>query len=514
MLALDRRAVLRLALAEAAVMGLGLPARAQDKDAIAIAFSTDVPTWDPNARVLAGAQSLYKCVFDSPLNQAPDLSVQPSFVKKWGYRDPAFLELALELREDAFFHNGDPVTAEDFRYTFFERPRAPVPAGGQKLDTSFIWRKLKDVEILSPTRVVMHLSEVMPSAETWLYFMASYIVPKRYMEKVGLDEFLKHPIGSGPYRLVDYERASRIVLEGFDKFWGGAPKIKRVTIELVQDPSARVAAIESRRVDLAVDLPLRETARLGAVSGLAASVTPISDIMNVMVTHTGLFEREEIRLAAHHAIDKAAISKALFGGKAVPIDVPAAHHTPGYPEDYHFAYDPAKAMALLKQAGYGPDHPAEIGFDTTNGNFPNDFETAQAIVAMWRKVGIAAKLEVIEVTKYQELLRSNKLPEAMMYQWGNTTGDPEMYAGYLLDPKSIFSAYKSADLGERVSKLLVEPDPAKRQAGYRDLNIYAVEKGYIIPLFQGVKTVAYQSRLNFTNYDNGWILPQAYSLKA
>jgi peptide/nickel transport system substrate-binding protein len=511
--ALDRRAVLRLALAEAAVMGIGLPARAQEKNAIAIAFSTDVPTWDPNARVLAGAQSLYKCVFDSPLNQAPDLSVRPSFVRKWGYRDPAFLELALELRDDALFHNGDHVTAEDLRYTFFERPRAPVPAGGQKLDTSFIWRKLKDVEILSPTSVVMHFTEVMPSAETWLYFMASYIVPKHYMETAGLDGFLKRPIGSGPYRLVDYERGARIVLEGFDKFWGGAPKIKRVTIELVQDPSARVAAIDSRRVDLAVDLPIREIARLGAVAGLSGAVTPISDIMNVMVTHTGLFEREEIRLAAHHAIDKAAISKALFGGKAVPIDVPAAHHTPGYPEDFHFPYDPAKAMALLKQAGYGPDHPAEIGFDTTNGNFPNDFETAQAIVAMWRKVGIAAKLEVIEVTKYQELLRANKLPEAMLYQWGNTTGDPEMYAGYLLDPKSIFSAYKSADLGERVSKLLIEPDAAKRQAGYRDLNIYAVEKGYIIPLLQGVKTVAYQSRLDFVTYDNGWILPQAYSLK-
>jgi peptide/nickel transport system substrate-binding protein len=511
---LDRRAFLSLMGAQAGVAALGLPARAARSDAVAIAFPTDVPTWDPNARVLANAQSLYKCVFDSPLNQAPNLSVKPSFARNWRYRDAASLELELELRDDAVFHNGDKATAEDFRYTFFERPTAPVPAGGQKLDTSFIWRRVKDIEILSPTRVVMHFSEVMPSAVAWLYFLASYIVPKSYMEKQGLDGFLKAPVGSGPYRLAEYERGARIVLEAHDKYWGGAPKLKRVTLEIVQDSSARVAAIDARRVDLAVDLPIREIARLRAEPGIVGSIDAITDIVIIEATRTGPFEREEVRLAAHHAIDKQAISKALFAGKAVPIDVPAAHKTPGYPENFHFAYDPNKAVALLKQAGFGPGKPAEIGFDTLSGFSPNDFEMAQAIVAMWKKVGIEAKLEVIEAPKYQELLRANKLPEAMLYPWGNTSGDPDMYAGYLLDPKSIFSAWKSDDMGERVHKLLVETDQQKRYAGYREASIYAVEKGYTIPLFQGVKTVAYQSSLGFTKYDNGWILPQSYTLKA
>ncbi len=119
----------------------------------------------------------------------------------------------------------------------------------------------------------------------------------------------------------------------------------------------------------------------------------------------------------------------------------------------------------------------------------------------------------MELVKYQELLRAGKLPEAMMYQWGNTTGDPEMYAGYLLDPKSPFSSWKSEDLGQQVSKLLVETDQEKRAAGYRDLNVYAVEHGYSIPLFQGTKTVAHRTALQFTPYANGWILPQAFSLK-
>src|SRR5476649_2689055 len=318
---MKRRNLLSFAGAHAGAGALALPAWAQSKNAISIAFPTDVPTWDPNVRFLASAQSLYKCVFDSPIDQAPDLSITPSFVKSWRYRDSSSLALELELRDDAFFHNGEQVTAEDFRYTFFEMLTAPIPSGGQKLDAAFVWRRVKDIEIVSPSRVVMHFSEVMPSAVTWLYFLGGYIVPKNYIQKNGLESFLKAPVGSGPYRLAEYERGARIVLEAHEKYWKGPPKIKRVTIEIVQDSSARVAAINGRRVDLAVDLPIREISRLGREAGLVSGIEPITDIVNIMVTRIGLFEREEVRLAAHHAIDKKAISNALFGGKALPIDV-------------------------------------------------------------------------------------------------------------------------------------------------------------------------------------------------
>jgi peptide/nickel transport system substrate-binding protein len=518
MVTINRRRLLQLAGARTGLSALGLPlfgaaGWAQGRDSITIAFPTDVPTWDPNARVLAGVQSLYKCVFDSPLTQAPDLSAQPNLVKAWRYRDAAALELEIELRDDAVFHNGDKVTAEDFAYSFDTRPKAPVPEGGRKLDTSFIWRKVRSIEVLSPTRAVMHFTEPIPSAVTWLYFLASFVVPKAYIEKVGTDGFIAKPIGSGPYRLAEYQQNARIVLEGFERYWGGTPKLKRVIIEIVQDPSARVAALDARRVDLAVDLPIREIARLSKTPGLVGRIDPISDILIIEVNHTGAFENEEVRLAAHRAIDKQAISKAFYAGKAIPIDVPAARNTPGYPPGFAFPHDETKAKALLAKAGFSAKTPARITFFTSKGVFPNDFEVAQAIAAMWKKVGIEASLEVMEMVKYQELLRAGKLPEATLYQWGNATGDPEMYGGYLLDPKSIFSSYKSDDLGQRTSKLLVETDADKRTAGYRELHGYAVQKGYSIPLFQGTKTVAYQSALDFKPYANGWMLPQTYALK-
>lgn len=101
-----------------------------------------------------------------------------------------------------------------------------------------------------------------------------------------------------------------------------------------------------------------------------------------------------------------------------------------------------------------------------------------------------------------------------MYQWGNAAGDPEMYGGYLLDPNSIFSAFKAEDLRETFAALLREPDEETRFSGYRDAHRTAVEKGYSIPLLQSTKTVVHQSNVDFVMYDNGWILPQAWSLNA
>ncbi|MCP8937946.1 ABC transporter substrate-binding protein [Alsobacter sp. SYSU M60028] len=515
---IDRRSLMKLGAGAGALAALGVSAdalaQAAAKGQLTMAFPADVPTWDPNARSLAAVQSLYKMVFDQPITQNPDITPKPALATKWGYVDDKGLALGLDLRSDVTFHDGSKMTAEDFKYSFFDRPRLPTPEGGRKLDTAFIWRRVKDIEIVSPTRVVMHFSEPMPSAVAWLYFLTSYVVPKAYLEKVGVAEFEKKPIGSGPYKLVEYQQGARIVLEANDAYWGGKPAIPRVTVELVRDPTARTAAIESKRVDVSVDVPIREAARLATVPGLTSMIEPISDITLLQITKNGGFADERVRLAAHHAINKEALSKAFFNGAAKPISVPAAHNTPGYPEDYSFAFSEDKAMALLKEVGHGPQNPIAIKFSSPNGAFPGDFDVARAIVQMWKKVGIAAELETIELSTYQERLRANTLPEATLFSWGNAAGDPEMYGGYLLDPKSIFSAMKSDDLGQKFQPLLVETDEKKRLEGYRAAHRFAAEKGYTIPLYQTVKTVVSQANVAIVKYDNGLVLPQTFSFKA
>jgi peptide/nickel transport system substrate-binding protein len=164
---------------------------------------------------------------------------------------------------------------------------------------------------------------------------------------------------------------------------------------------------------------------------------------------------------------------------------------------------------LLAKSGFGPDKPAKIGFASTNGQFPSDYDIARAIVQMWKRVGIDANLEVIEYAKYFELNRGSKLPEATLYSWDNATGDPEIFAGYLLNPKMPFSAWKDMGVGQKVLDLFNVANYQARIAGYRELNKVAVETGATMPLLQSVQTLVRKKALTYTKYGNGWVLPQS-----
>ena len=200
---LSRRHFLAMTGGTAALLGLGVTpaalAQAAATGQVTIAYPADVPTWDPNARSLAAVQSLYKCVFDQPLNQTPDLETIPALITEWGYRDGAGLELALTFRDDVKFHDGSMMTAEDFRFTFFERPRIPVPEGQRRLDTSFLWRKIGDIEVTSPTTAVVKFTEAMPSAIVWLHFLCSFVVPKAEIAAAGYDLSLNR------YREIEHD---------------------------------------------------------------------------------------------------------------------------------------------------------------------------------------------------------------------------------------------------------------------------------------------------------------------
>ena len=250
---LRRRTFLQMMAAAIAVRS-NVVAAAQ-ADAVTIGWPNDIPSWDPNQRFTPDAQPVFKMVFDQPLDQNPRLELVPNLVKSWEMA-PDGLRLALELRDDVVFHNGDRLTTDDFRYTFFERIKA-----GAKVDTANSWRKVEDIEVHSPTRATMRFNAVAPTAPQWLAFLGSFVVPKEYMETVGLEAFRLKPIGTGPYRLVDYEFNARIVLERNDRYWGPKAKIARVTIQIIKDPSARVAAIQSGQVDCTVNVPVREVQR-------------------------------------------------------------------------------------------------------------------------------------------------------------------------------------------------------------------------------------------------------------
>ena len=160
-----------------------------------------------------------------------------------------------------------------------------------------------------------------------------------------------------------------------------------------------------------------------------------------------------------------ALSRAFYNNAAVPLSQLATPGTPGYMADFSFKNDPELAKQLLAKSGFGPEKPVKIGFATTNGQFPGDYDIARAIAQMWKRVGIEADIQVIEYPKYFELNRGHKLPEATLYSFDNATGDPEIFAGYMLNPKLPFSPWQDMTIGQKVIELFNVADTDKRYAG-------------------------------------------------
>ncbi len=490
---------------------LGLPATtfltqfagAQSADALNIAFMADVQSWDPTAVTFPVGQSIYKSVFDSPLHYSSDQKLQPRQIVSRKWLDDNNTRLEVTLRDDIFFHDGSKLTTEDLKYSWLDRPQKD-----KKLAIAGLLQDLKDVEIKSPTTAVLVYSKPNPSAEFYLAFLTVYILPKEYHQKVGDDGFVAKPIGAGPYKLVDYQRGSRIVLEAFDKYWGGVPAIKSVTFQALPEAATRVAAIKSGRVDVAVQLPIREAIRLQGNKDLSVNIYPQAEIYMLQIpSYVDTYQNKDVRTALHLAIDKAALAKAFFNNVAKPLQVLATPGSSGDVPGYTFPFDRKRAAETLQKAGFTKEKPLQVTLLATNGTFTNDYEMAQAIAQMWRQIGVDVKIEETTVAKYLELNHAAKLPGIMLYSWANATGDPENYAGRILNPALRFSAWKEPANGERIAKLFAMKLGEERLEGYRALARDASDNSWSIPLLQQAANVVTKKTVDLPSYSQGYILP-------
>ncbi len=157
-------------------------------------------------------------------------------------------------------------------------------------------------------------------------------------------------------------------------------------------------------------------------------------------------------------------------------------------------YDPEKAKELLAASGYSVDNPVKFKIQTTRGFKPKDYEMIQAIVGMWRKVGIEAEIEVYEIAKHYELRAADKLAPAAFYNWGNSIGDPATSTGFAMFGPSPHSVWDGQDMIDMIGPLWGEPDEAKRIAGYKAVDKHIAEEGEVIPLLQYVQPIIFSDK--------------------
>src|SRR5437773_773632 len=259
----------------------------------------------------------------------------PSLAESWTISKDG-LTYEFVLRKGVKFHNGDAVTAEDVKFSF-ERYRG---ASAQALKDS-----MAAIETPDPSRVRFRLKRPWPDFMTFYLNAtgAAWIVPKKYVEKVGDEGFKKAPIGAGPYRFVSFTPGVELVLEAFDQYWRKTPSVKRLVLRAIPDEATRLAALKRGEVDIAYGMSGALAEGLRRTPGL--TLKPVAGQVVDWVYFTEQWDPKSpwhdrrVRLAANYAIDRASINQAETLGfskitwSIIPSSFEYYWPSPGYRND-------------------------------------------------------------------------------------------------------------------------------------------------------------------------------------
>jgi len=500
---LSRRSLLKTSAAAAAFVTVGLPSFAQEIDELVIAYNVNLPSWDPTvgpSAVNPTIQGIYQSVFDNFIPQNTDLSFGQGLITDYGWNEDE-TQIWMEVREGVTWHDGSPFSAEDVAWSL---QRAANPETGNPIQ--FIWGKVENITA-DGNRVTADVKEYEPTFFKWMSFLTGYVMPKAYYEKVGAEGFEAAPVGTGPYKVDKFERNAFVRLTANEDYWGGAPEFKTVTIKFVTDAASRVAEIESGNAHVTLEVPYEEFDRLKAKDGIDGVSSPISDIGMIFLNDIDVMTDPNVRKAAAHAIDKSLIVERLLSGYGVPIDTLQTPDYVAYDDTIKVEYNPDKAKELLAASGFGPDNPVKFTIQTTRGFKPKDYEMVQAIVGLWRKVGIEAEIEVYEIAKHYELRAADTLAPAAFYNWGNSVGDPTTSTGFAMFGPSPHSVWDGEERFNAILPLWGERDEAKRIEGWKAVDRDIAENAEVIPLLQYVQPILSVSGVKVVPHRSGALLP-------
>src|SRR5215475_7002050 len=347
-----------------------VPARAAPEGQMTLALNISIAArwFDPSeSEALITPFIFYYMIHDALVKPMPGTPFAPCLAESWN-ASPNGLSYEFVLRKDVKFHNGDPVTAEDVKFSF-ERYKGA--------SAKLLKDRVAAVEIVDPQRVRFRLKRPWPDFMTFYGTPATgaaWIVPKKYVEKVGDDGFKRAPIGAGPYKLASFKPGVELVVEANEQYWRKMPSVKMLVVRSVPDDSTRLAMLKRGEADIVYNFRGALAEELRRTPGLTLKPfylpLPFWYVFTEQWDPRSPWADRRVRLAANLAIDRQGINQAETLGLSrltasiIPQTFDFYWPAPLYP------HDPARAKLLLAEAGYpnGFDAgtlSADLSFTTT-----------------------------------------------------------------------------------------------------------------------------------------------------
>ena len=459
------------------VVGTVAPTTAQTPAGeVTVSFHvTLAPSWfDPSAAPpqITPFGVMY-AIHDALVRPLPGQKIGNSLAESWTEsRDGLTYEF--KLRRGLTFHNGDPLTAEDVRFSF-ERYQG---AGAREFRA-----RVRQLEVVDPVTVRFHLKEPWPDFMTFYgttATAAAIVLPKKYFEQVGADGFRQRPVGAGPYRFVSQRPGVDIVLEAVPTYWRHAPHVKRLVLKSVPDGTTRLAMLKSGETDFAMFLDGPEALTLKGDARYTLVATRHASIFWIEFADQwdpkSLWHDKRLRLAVNHALDRKTTSEAACLGYCPPAGVIV-------PRVMDFAlqvapppYDPQKAKQLLAEAGF-PN-----GVDA--GDFvpiPGFATVGEAAMNNLNAVGIRMRMRLLERAAFYAAWQEKKLRGLFLTAVGNSGNAASRVESFMYS-KGSYAYGGYPDIDELFLQQARERDVAKREALLHKIQQLTIERVMYAPI--------------------------------
>ena len=434
------------------------------------------PTWlDPaeTSGIITPYMVLY-ALHDAMAKPMPGTLLAPGLAESWQVSEDA-ASYEFTLRSGVTFHNGEPVTAEDVKFSF-ERYRGASSA--------LMKERVSAIETPDARHVLFRLKEPWPDFLTFYGSAtgAAWVVPRKYLEKVGDDGFKKMPVGAGPYKFVSFKPGIELVLEAFEGYWRKTPSIKRIVMRSMPDEATRLAALKRGEVDGSYWISGELAVEVKRTPGLALKS---SNTASFWVYFPEQWDPKSpwhdlrVRRAATLAIDRTSINDAItLGYSKLNNNAFVAPHLEFYWQPPDPVYDLAAAKQLLAEAGHAGG--IDAGPFYCDAAFAN---IAEAIVNNLREAGIRTSLRPIERAAFFKSYAEKKYDKGLVMGASAAFGNAATRLEAFVVKGGAYAYGSYPDIDELYPRQAGELDPKKREAMLHKMQQLVHEKVIAAPVW-------------------------------
>jgi len=456
---------------------------------LTIALSGDMPTLDPSKDTSPIGLNMRLNVFNALTEIGRNGEVVPQMAESWTVSDD-LVEWTFELREGIKFHDGSLMTSDDVVFT-----TEKVLADEVSPVRSFL-RLVKTVEAVDANTVKFTLTQPYAMFDRQIKYL--YVMSRAYFDKVGDTGYATAPIGTGPYRLTEWVKDDRMVLEAFPDYFGGEPAVKKGIFRPIPSDAARANAALSGEVDLVPSISPSLMDMVGGNPAVRVGIAPGYRVTFLeMNPDLAPFGDAKIRQAVDVAIDRQAIAERLMRGtgKATGSLVPSSNG--GFDASREpTAYDPALAKQLVQEAGYDG---TPIQLDYPNNNYPMANEVAQAIAGYLTETGLKVQLNPMEFTAFFPAWVQNKMSPIYYFAYGSSQFHSENLLATVFEAGGHIRRI-NPEIDAMIKTQREELDETKKNEIIAQIWDIAAEERQFIPLYEMQQVYAVKADIEYTPY--------------